>query len=426
MVVGLVIPLIVQSFLLRSIFLLFDQIDKENFWPLFVSTALGDFVSIFFFTTPFLFFATPLMQLKGYTIIDTKISRTWPSILKKVKNPKNAFELGLIALFTILFSQSLEFTDYWYLYGILALYSAIRYGFGISILVNSLILILTYVMPSILEDQFRQEVILSDEMRRIQIGSGLLYVFSLVTGRVISDAVAYQNRIYNQKEELEHINKELDRFVYSVSHDLSAPLKSIRGLVNISRVEEMNGRLKEYIDHIEISTNKLEGFISEILDFSRNDRVPVKSELIDIRLLCQDILDGLRFFDNYSKIKIDLDSLDGQKIYSDKLRLKIILTNLLSNAIKYQDPEKDGYVMIDFDKTNEDYIIRVKDNGEGIHPEFQKKIFDMFYRGTVSSHGSGLGLYITKEVIDRLGGTISVESKSGVGSIFEVSIPVDE
>ena len=82
--------------------------------------------------------------------------------------------------------------------------------------------------------------------------------------------------------EVEHINRELDKFVNSISHDLSAPLKSIRGLVNISRTEKMSDRLEEYMDHIELSTEKLEDFISEILDFSRNDRLPVTYKYVKL------------------------------------------------------------------------------------------------------------------------------------------------
>jgi len=425
LIVGLVVPLIIQSFLLRSIFLVFKQIEASKFWPLFISTTLGDFIMIFGLTTPVLYFATSRMQSNGITIIEQTIPRSWPKVSRKIKKGRNSIELGIIVLLITLINNTLAFTDFWFLYGILSLYSAIRYGFGISILVNSYILLLTYVLPAIFEDQFRQDMILSGEMSMIQIGSSLLYVFSLVTGRIMSDGRAFQRRINRQNKELEHINKELDRFVYSVSHDLSAPLKSIRGLVNISRVEEMNDRLKDYINHIEISTDKLETFISEILDFSRNDRMPVKNEYVDLKELCIDILDGIRFLEHFGNVNIDTQGIDGKHIYSDKLRLKIILTNLLSNAIKYQKPQKKGNVSISMDKTAVRSIILVKDDGEGIRTEFKKKIFEMFYRATTSSNGSGLGLYISQEVVEKLGGSISVDSELGVGSTFKVTIPAD-
>ena len=112
-------------------------------------------------------------------------------------------------------------------------------------------------------------------MIKIQLGSGLLYVFSTVTGRVMSDAGALEKRLSHQNKELEQANKELDRFVYSVSHDLSAPLRSILGLIGISRIEKDEQQLRFYIDNIEASVNKLENFINEILDYSRNERQQV-------------------------------------------------------------------------------------------------------------------------------------------------------
>jgi len=404
--------------------LVFDQIAKEDFWPFFISTALGDFISTFGLTIPVLYFLTSRMQARGITDIKQNIPSSWTKVRNRITNRHNSLELGIIALLILLLSLSIDFSEFWYLYGIISLYSAIRYGFGISVLINTYILLLTYVAPSVFVDQFRQEMILGEEMLNIQIGSGLLYVFSVVTGRVISDARSFQRRINKQNEQLEHVNKELDRFVYSVSHDLSAPLKSIRGLVNISRTEKMNDRLKEYIDHIEISTNKLEGFISDILDFSRNDRMPLQNENIDLKRMCLEILDGLKFFENYSSITVDTEELDGKKINTDKFRLRIVLTNLLSNAIKYQDPDKDGKVIIRCQDVKDGCVVEVEDNGEGFHSGIKNRIFDMFYRGTVSSHGSGLGLYIAKEVVEKLGGTIDVESTPGIGSKFSVLLPI--
>ena len=422
LITGIVVPLIIYKILLEGIFVWLNQIPKEDFFPLLITTSLGDFISIFGVTIPILYFASARMQRHKLTVIKEKI----PDVkqFKNFWNKRNKIEIGVLTILILILSLTVNFEKYWFLYGILSLYSAIRFGFGISILVNSFILLLTYMIPSVLNEEFNREMILGQEMTRIQMGTGLLYVFSLITGRVISDAKAYETQIEKQNRELEHVNKELDRFVYSVSHDLSAPLKSIRGLVNISRVENMNAILKEYINHIEISVNKLESFISEILDFSRNDRQPLSKDKIHLKELCHEILASLQYFENFESIRINMDGIEEETFFSDKMRIKIIITNLLSNAIKYQKPGKEGLITIR-SKIKEDKVtIEVEDNGEGIPADIQNKVFNMFFRGTPSSQGSGLGLYIAREVTEKLNGTIKVKSEVDNGSRFIVRFPV--
>ncbi len=424
LITGILIPLFIYKFLLEGIFVLADQVPKENFLPLFVTTSLGDFISIFGFTIPILYFITHLAQRKGIVHLKGLDRKKGAIKFMYFSKLRNNIELIIIALIAFILSYSLAFADYWFLYGVLSLYSAIRFGFGISILVNSYILLLTYLIPAVLSEQFTYDMILVQEMTRIQMGTSLLYIFSLITGRVISDAVAYEKQINKQNRALEHVNKELDRFVYSVSHDLSAPLKSIRGLVNISRFEKMTDRMVEYIDHIEISTDKLESFISEILDFSRNDRKPISNEIVDLQNLCSEILNSLQYFENFIKIKIDTSGIEPTLIYTDEMRIKVIMTNLISNAIKYQKPDGEGTIQVRTKVLNNKLTLEVEDNGEGIPSDIQNQIFDMFYRGTQSSHGSGLGLYITKEVIEKLNGIIKVKSVFGEGSTFIVKVPL--
>jgi signal transduction histidine kinase len=261
-------------------------------------------------------------------------------------------------------------------------------------------------------------------MIKIQLGSGLLYVFSTFTGRVMSDSGALEKRLNFQKEELAHANTELDRFVYSVSHDLSAPLRSIMGLVNISRLERNDQQLRLYINNIESSVLKLENFINEILEYSRNARQAILLEEFDFVELCHEILDNLKFQENFTEIDIDLSAVSPGPIRSDKMRLKIILNNLLSNAVKFQAGMygRQPFIRVSLVSTPEHYVIEVEDNGEGIKPLVKDRIFEMFFRGTQRSNGSGLGLYIAREAAEKMDGTIQVESEYGKGSRFRVSI----
>jgi signal transduction histidine kinase len=280
-VLGLVLPLVITRFMLEGLLLYFGEIPRQDFWTLLLMTGLGDFISIFGLSIPILYFATGAMARKKLTYFRETTPPRVDKIISRLKVRRYGLEIFICLSIALVLSQTLNFADYWFLYGILSLYVAIRHGFGFAILFNSYILLLTYVLPSLLYPEFARAMIINNEMIKIQVGSGLLYVFSTVAGRVMSDAGALEKQLSLQNKELEQANKELDRFVYSVSHDLSAPLRSILGLVNISRIEPNEQRLRFYIDNIETSVNKLENFINEILEYSRNERQKVVVEDID-------------------------------------------------------------------------------------------------------------------------------------------------
>jgi len=128
--------------------------------------------------------------------------------------------------------------------------------------------------------------------------------------------------------------------------------------------------------------------------------------------------------ENVTLLKKTINIHQEGNFYSSPTRLDIILTNLLSNAIKYADLKKEQpYIEIDIQCSILETQIRVRDNGEGIPDNALTKIFDMFYRASEKGTGSGLGLYIVKEAIQKLGGTIQVSSEQGKGTVFDVRIP---
>ncbi len=289
---------------------------------------------------------------------------------------------------------------------------------------NGYIFLITYVIPLLIRSKPLTDLAVDMEFIYIHVGTGLLYVFSAITGRVISDLKKVEEKLTRQNQELEVTNKELDRFVYSVSHDLSAPLKSILGLVNISRLSNDYRETTEYISKIEASVVKLESFIKEILDYSRDKRQELSVEQIKLKELCAEILENLRFLDGYHSIQVDMRDLEDVEIHNDKTRLKIIINNLLANAILFQKkfPEHKPYIKISSRQVDHTVFLEIEDNGEGIKPGYQNKVFDMFFRGTANSRGSGLGLYIAREAALKINGKILVSSEFGKGSTFTVEL----
>ena len=222
------------------------------------------------------------------------------------------------------------------------------------------------------------------------------------------------------EEERENLIAELDRFVYSASHDMSAPLKSIRGLVNVSKMENDPDTLEMYFDKMEESIGKLEDFIQEIINYSRNSRLSIEVENIKLQELTDEILDNLKYSTGFEKITVEKDFSALKTVATDRFRLKIVLNNLISNAIKFHNVKliKNARIDIRSYLLNGKPCIEVADNGMGIAKDNLDKIFDMFYRGSLDSNGSGLGLYIAKESAHNIGGSIQVESKVNKGSKF--------
>ena len=228
-----------------------------------------------------------------------------------------------------------------------------------------------------------------------------------------------------QFEELERTNQELDRFVYSASHDLSAPLKSLLGLVHVARLETKEKNQKHYLGLMEKSINKLEYFISDVIDFSRNYRTDIQNEELDIESMIYEVLDNFKFYENFEKINFKVNVHPGCKtLFTDKLRLKIVLNNIISNAIKFPNFHRGSapFVKIEVKKKNNQVCVQIADNGQGIRKEHLSKIFDMFYRANNDSKGSGLGLYIAKEAAEKIDGRLEVESNKGQGTVFSLQL----
>lgn len=240
----------------------------------------------------------------------------------------------------------------------------------------------------------------------------------------ITERKANQQALLDRNEELSKINAELDRFVYSASHDLRAPIASLLGLVEVARLEEDRNTLNELFSMMKKSLLRLDHFIKDIVDHSRNMRLQVEVDRIKFEEIIQAAFEHLQFMENSSRIKKTVDVQLESPCFSSRSRMEIILNNLISNAIKYADFSKpDPFINITV-KGNQDKIeLRVKDNGEGMRDEAIPKIFDMFYRASSSGTGSGLGLYIVKEAVQKIGGTISIKSEYGAGSEFIVELP---
>jgi signal transduction histidine kinase len=227
-------------------------------------------------------------------------------------------------------------------------------------------------------------------------------------------------------DKLRKSNAELDSFVYSVSHDLRAPLSSMLGVVGLCEMGNMDPFIEKNMSMLKSSIKKLDGFIIDILDYSRNSREEIARQEIHFEELLTDISNNLKFMSmgDQRKVEIRTTLVNGVACLSDKNRLGIILNNLISNGIRYQNADTASpYVQVKVVVSAAAIDITVSDNGIGIDRENQEKVFRMFYRVSSKSIGSGLGLYIVKETVEKLRGTIRMESEPGIGTQFTIRLP---
>jgi signal transduction histidine kinase len=232
-----------------------------------------------------------------------------------------------------------------------------------------------------------------------------------------------EKEIVKKNELLSKTNQELDRFVYSASHDLKAPLSSISGLIEIAQRTDDKDEIIICLGLMKERIHNLDEFIKEIIDYSRNSRTHIRKENFNLISLAKEVVDDLRYAEGYENIYVTYKIDERIEVLSDRSRLKIVLNNLVGNSFKYHDPNKQNpLIEISSAIVGNSLKLEIQDNGLGIEPKHQTKIFDMFYRASEKSKGSGLGLYIVKETIEKLGGEIFVESQLSIGTKFTLKL----
>jgi signal transduction histidine kinase len=416
---GIFIPDLINS--LYTYHYTFIQGDLEKVALLWLS----DFITIFSIAVPMLHYFRPEKTPLSFTLIPNE-----PQSFRKL-NYQGLWEIFLITILFLVLGFFISFDKYWFIYGVCATFIAVRHGFCYVIFINGIIFIFNYILPLIKFDNLEYGTHGATPLFNVHLGMSTMFFGSALIGRVISDLRKSEKELTDQKKQIEDANAqlsktnhEMDRFVYSVSHDISAPLKSIKGLIAISKLESKDHVEFPYISKIEQSVSKLEDFTEEILAHSRASRKDIEIGEINLNHQLDEILDNLKYLHGFSAIQFQRQ-IDGMHIKSDRFLLKVILSNLISNAIKFQKNKPGVTPVIKIRSSVSDrLVIEVEDNGEGIQDIYQDRIFEMFYRATTSSSGSGLGLFIASEAIKKMNGKIYFKTKHGEGSTFTIELPL--
>lgn len=230
--------------------------------------------------------------------------------------------------------------------------------------------------------------------------------------------------IQDKTDELETAYNELNRFVYSASHDMRAPLVSVMGLINLAKLESKEDADLKYLPLIERSIMKLDTFVRNIVDYYQNKEKEKQIQEIDFNQQIDETIDSLEYYQDLSSVNIVKDIQLNEPLHNDRFRIQVILNNLISNGIKYQRKEEENKKLSITARTVEGGCeLVIEDNGIGIAEEDKSSLFNMFYRATTQNTGSGIGLYIVNETVKKIGGTIEVESELDKYTKFKLFIP---
>jgi len=258
-------------------------------------------------------------------------------------------------------------------------------------------------------DEVFFDVTVSNHIDHDEIRGMVVFMYDITERRAI------QKKLETEKHHLDHV-------IYKTTHDLRAPLRSALGLIQLAELEP--AEYMKYLGLIKSSLVRLDAMIDEMNALYRNDKLAIQNDRIDIRQMIDREIENLHNLPEAQDIRFDV-FVDGDvPFYSDPLRVRTVISNLLSNSIKYIDPQKmRKYIQVSAHVFADWLFLTFEDNGIGIGTEHQEKIFDLFYRVSTDRKGTGLGLYIVKDTIDRLKGKIYLKSKKGEGTSFTITLP---
>ncbi|WP_224995462.1 PAS domain-containing sensor histidine kinase [Cesiribacter sp. SM1] len=278
------------------------------------------------------------------------------------------------------------------------------------------------------EQQEQNKILLSETLRLNE----MLHMQNQALQQSKTELDSTNKALQEQKQDLQQLveelsdrNYELDQIMYKTSHDLRSPLTSILGLLMLARQETDVAKIQEYHTYIENRVHKLDDFVKAMLSYAKSSRTEITLGSIEWDQLLDDALEHVHYLEHFSRINKQVNiNTELYSFQSDRVRVSMILNNLIGNAIKYADLRKpEPYVHVTIHNTAKGASIEVEDNGIGISQEYIDRVWDMFFRATDRSEGSGLGLYIVKQTVERLKGKIHIESQEGKGTSVVVFLP---
>lgn len=249
--------------------------------------------------------------------------------------------------------------------------------------------------------------------------------FYAVIIRNVSDQIKTELDLKHKQVQLEKLTMELDRFIYSASHEIRSPVSTLLGIVNLMKHDLKEDGAQQYIQMLREGIDKLDSIVQQLTAHVKNSKNLLYNKSIDFDLLIRDILSDLS--QNHSSFGLVSSSyeISGSGVfYCDYDRLRVILYNVIKNSFDYADRRKKQRILsVIIEIKPEKATIEILDNGVGIASKHVDRVFDMFYRATSLTKGSGIGLYTVREMVSGMGGVIRLNSEYGIGTSVRIELP---
>ncbi len=244
----------------------------------------------------------------------------------------------------------------------------------------------------------------------------------------VTGTIAIVNDITERKRSEELLlekNNELDAFAYKASHDLRSPLTTIQGITTLARLQKGKEDPEVFYQLIDTTSARLSNILEELEEVARIRKSETELVKIDLQSTILEIFDQIKLDVRSEGVALYHDLKIDSPLEIDSRLFRSILSNILLNSVLYQrKAEQNPFVKVSAYKAGKDLILVVEDNGQGIKPEIRQRVFEMFFRGNHQSKGSGLGLYIVKNAVEKLGGVIRLDSQEGLGTTVHLRIPI--
>ena len=246
---------------------------------------------------------------------------------------------------------------------------------------------------------------------------------------MVSKLQALEAEAELQKEKntiIEKKNKELDSFFHRVAHDLKGSVTSLMSADTLLRMQIQDQQALSLMDLSAEQIKRINQILDELMTLTKVTHMQANQETIDFNQMVDECISSLSTIDNFGRVRIEKDISFRKPFKAPWILINTIFQNLIENGIKYAKPDADdSFVLIEIMEDHSLLKIRVTDNGIGMNEESGDSIFEMFYRATSNSSGSGLGLYILSRAVEQLGGTVDVKSEIEKGSVFTVLLPLE-
>jgi signal transduction histidine kinase len=438
---GLFVPSVIGNLYLHIQFTLLGDLPAGQFWTYTSANMISDILNGYIIAIPLLVFLTPFMEQVGLSRTKGAVSASRLN-LKNISRGRLLEGLIILGCFAVL-SLFISLEEYWFVYGLIIIFISLRFSQKTTVLTNQWVAVWVMLLPAMFPDQFSTTWFPELGLNQLHLNLVILFSASLLISTTINDLQveitqrkATENKIRELNEELEQRviertrqiaqkNQELESFSYSISHDLRAPLRAIRGFSQILYEEHItpdNTEAREYLELILRSGEKMNMLIGDLLTLSGIGSSNLSLEVINPETAAQKIF--IELFATNPEREITFITSPCSPLEADPNMFNILLTNLLSNAIKFTNNFNEARIEFGSLLDSEPTVLFVRDNGIGFDMKYASKIFEPFQRLHSSEEypGTGIGLAIVNRIIDKHDGNIWVESEPDKGATFYFSL----